>query len=113
MAARLADDAADFFLRVAVIVDETLVSLGLLDGVQVLTLHVFDERDLEGLLVGERAHQPRPLVELRRLRRAPAPLAGNDLAAPFTRPPHPDRRSQALAPPPPQHPDPPRPAQYP
>src|SRR3712207_8693948 len=53
MAPGLVDEFAQRILRVAVIVDQPLVALGLLDRVQVLPLHVLDQRDLERLGVVE------------------------------------------------------------
>ena len=44
-------------------------------------LHVLDDGDLERFLVGQLAHDHRHLVHAGPLRRAPAPLAGDDLEA--------------------------------
>ena len=60
-------------------VDQLLIALGLLDRVEVLALDILDQRDLGGRGVVEIADDRRDSVQLRPLRRAPAPLAGDDL----------------------------------
>ena len=52
---------------------------GFLDRVQVLALDVLDQADAERGLVGHVAHERRHLLEAGHARRAPAPLAGEDL----------------------------------
>src|SRR4051812_46013000 len=81
MAARLVDELAKLLLGVGIIVDEPFIGLGLLDRVEVLALDILDQRDLERLLVAEFAHDGGDFVEPGALRRAPAPLAGDDLEA--------------------------------
>src|SRR6185437_14185254 len=53
--------------------------LGLLERGEVLALDVLDQGDLEGGAIVELLDDDRHLVELRELRGAPAPLAGDDL----------------------------------
>ena len=55
------------------------VAARLLDRVEVLALHVLDDRDLERLVVGDLDRHDRHVVQAGALRRAPAPLAGDDL----------------------------------
>ncbi len=81
MAAALADGVGDVLLGVAEALDQLVVAGRLLDRVEVLALHVLDHGELGDLLVGEVAHDDGHGVERRLLRRAPAPLAGDDLVA--------------------------------
>jgi hypothetical protein len=79
MGPRLADDLGHVFLRAAEVVDHALIATRLFDRGQILALQVLDQRHFERVAVGELAHQRRDLMELRLLRRAPAPLAGDEL----------------------------------
>ena len=81
MAARLVDELAQFLLGVAIILDEAAIGLRFLDRVQILALDILDQGDFERLLVAELADDGGDFVQPRLLRRAPAPLAGDDLEA--------------------------------
>src|SRR6185437_2817265 len=75
----LAGDACDFFLRMIELADKALIAARFLDRIEILALHIFDQRDFERLAVRGLAHQHRHFGELRRRRRAPAPLPGENL----------------------------------
>ena len=77
----LADHLAELALAVAVLVDELLVADRLLERVEVRALDVLDDREFERLLVADVMDDDRHLVQAGPLRRAPAPLAGDDLVA--------------------------------
>src|ERR1051325_9555248 len=79
MAAALADRLRDVLLRVLVLVGERLIAGGLLERIEIGALHVLDDRELERFGVGRLVHDDRHLVQTGALRRAPAPLAGDDL----------------------------------
>src|SRR5579885_697790 len=79
MAAALADGLGEALLRVAELLHEPAVALGFLERAQILALDVLDEGDFERFAVLEFADDDRDFVELCHLRRAPAPLAGDDL----------------------------------
>ena len=81
MAARLVDELAELLLGMAIFVDQPLIGLRLLDRVEVLALDILDQRDFERFVVAELADDRRDFVQPRPLRRAPAPLAGDDLEA--------------------------------
>lgn len=82
VAPALAERARELVLGAVELLGEAAVALGLLDRGEVLALDVLDQRDLERGRVRELLDQHRHLVEPRRLGRAPAPLAGDDLVAP-------------------------------
>src|SRR5215471_9362611 len=79
MAAALADRLGDIALAPPEFLHEPAVGLGLLERRQILALQVFDQRDLQHLGIAERTNDDRDLVQPGALRRAPAPLAGNQL----------------------------------
>ena len=79
VAARLVNQLADLVLRVAVTLDQLPIAFGLLDRVQILALDILDQRQLGDRRFVDLAHDRRDRVEPRALRRAPAPLAGDDL----------------------------------
>src|SRR3978361_1213562 len=81
MAARFVDEPAKLFLGMGIIVDEALIGMRLFDRIEVLALDILNEGDFESFLVAEFTHDRRDFVEARPLRRAPAPLAGDDLEA--------------------------------
>src|SRR5436853_633346 len=81
MAARLVDEPAKLLLGMGIIDNEPLIGLRLLDCVEVLALDILDQRDFERLLVAEFADDRGNFMEPSALRRAPAPLAGDDLEA--------------------------------
>ncbi len=64
--------------------DETTERLGELDRVEVLALHVLDERELEGDVGRDVLHDDHHFTEARLLRCAPPSLAGDDLEAVLT-----------------------------
>ena len=75
------NEPAELLLGVAVIVDQPLISLRLLNCVEVLALDILDQRDFQRLLVAEIADDGGDFVQPRPLGRAPAALAGDDLEA--------------------------------
>ncbi len=79
MAPALADNFCKILLRIAVTLDQELVSLTFFDRVQVLALHVLDDGDFDRLMISERTHDNRHGVKIGKLGRAPAAFAGNDL----------------------------------
>src|SRR5882757_8815732 len=79
MAARFVDELAERFLGMTIVVDQPVIGLGLLDRVQVLTLDILDQRDLQRLGIVELTDDDRHFVEPRSLCRTPAPLASDDL----------------------------------
>ena len=81
MAARLAHQLAERFLRVPEIVHKPLIRLGFLDRIEVAPLDVLDDCQLERLRIVELAHDRRNIVKLCPLRRAPATFPGDDLIA--------------------------------
>jgi hypothetical protein len=79
MRAALADDLRDVVLAVVEFLHQRQVAGRLLDRIQVGALHVLDDGEFERLRVGRLHHRDRHLVQAGALRRAPAPLAGDDL----------------------------------
>src|SRR5215469_12900507 len=79
MAAALADGLGERRLGAPELLHQPVIGLGLLQRRQILALQVLDERDLERLGIGKSTHDDRDLVHADALRRAPAPLAGNQL----------------------------------
>ena len=79
VAAALAERLGQPLLGVAEAVHQLPVALRLLERVEVGALHVLDDRQLEHLGVGERAHHRRQRMHAGELRRPPAALAGDDL----------------------------------
>ena len=77
----LVDELAELLLGMAIVVDQALVGLRLLDRVEVLPLDILDQSDFECLVVAELADDRRYVVQPRPLGRAPAPFAGDDLEA--------------------------------
>ena len=95
MAAALADDLGELLLAVVEALDQLAIARRLFDGVEVGALHVLDDGKLENFFVGEVARDDRNGVQAGLLRRAPAPLAGDDLVAALGRA-HDDRLHEAL-----------------
>src|SRR5215510_6573967 len=81
MAAALADHLGQLLLGIAKALGEIVVTRRLLDSVEVGTLHVFDQRDFEQLLVTQLTDDRRHLMDSGALRGAPAPVAGDNLVA--------------------------------
>ncbi len=81
VAAAFAERAAELFLRVTEFLDEPAIALAFFDRVEVLALDVLDQRDLGRAAIVHLADDHRNLVQLRRLRCTPAPLAGENLVA--------------------------------
>ncbi len=79
MAAALADDFCDFVLTAFELVGESVIALRLLHRVEVFALDVFDDHDLERIGVADIDRHDRHFVQPGDLRRAPAPLACDDL----------------------------------
>src|SRR5690606_15299078 len=70
-------------LRIAMIVDKPLISHGFLDRVQVRSLYVLDDRDLQRDAVVDVAENDRDLAEAGKLRCAPTAFARDDLVPPL------------------------------
>ncbi len=81
MAAALADDLGDVFLAAFEFVGERVIALRLFQRIEVFALHVLDDRELQRVAVVDVDRDDRHLVQACGLRRAPAPLAGDDLEA--------------------------------
>ena len=75
----LADDLRHLLLRVIALLHQRDVAGRLLDRIEVGALHVLDDGEFERLHVGRLDDRDRHLVQAGALRRAPAPLAGDDL----------------------------------
>ena len=79
VAAALADQLRDPVGAVAELAGERVIALRLLHRVEVLALHVLDDRDLQRVAVADIDRNDRHLVQAGALRCAPAPLADDDL----------------------------------
>ena len=79
MRAAAAHHPRNVFLGVLVLVDQALVALRLVDSGEVGPLQVFNQADLQGIQIVDRADDDRHIMELGLLRRPPAPFAGDDL----------------------------------
>ena len=62
-------------------VDELAIGIGGLDRVEILSLEVLDQGELELIAIGELANESRDAVETGRLGRPEAPLTGDELVA--------------------------------
>src|SRR6202030_4841168 len=60
---------------------ECVITLRFLHRIEVLALHVFDDRDLKRVGIADIDRHDRDLVQAGDLRGAPAPLTGDDLKA--------------------------------
>ena len=79
MAAALAERLGEIGLAAAEFAHQPAVGLGFFQRRQILALQVFDEGDFQRLQIAERPDDDRHPVQPGALRRAPAPLAGNQL----------------------------------
>ena len=79
MAAALADRLGEARLGAAELVHQPAVGLGLLERRQILALQILHQRDFDTSESPKRADNDRNLVHPDALRRAPAPLAGDQL----------------------------------
>ena len=79
MAAALAQGARQLLLGVAELVDQPTVAVRFLERREVLALHVFEQRDLQGLAVRQRVDHDRQLVAAGELSGPPTPFPGDDL----------------------------------
>src|SRR5215216_3716110 len=79
MATRLVYEFGDVFLSMAVPLDELLVALRLLNGIEVLSLHIFNEGDLGRGGIVDLSHERGNGMKLSALSRSPTPLASDDL----------------------------------
>jgi hypothetical protein len=79
MAAALADCLGDLSLAVPELLHQAAVGLRLLERGQILALQILDERDLQDLGIAKRPDDDRHFVQSGALRRAPPPLAGDQL----------------------------------
>ena len=77
----LAQLARGLLLRITAFLHEAADGGGLLDGVEVLTLQVFDQRGLHLLLVGHAAHDTGHRLQPRQTRGAVTALARDDAVA--------------------------------
>lgn len=77
--AAASDARGDFLLGEGELAGEAGVGLGLLDGVEIGALEVFDERELEDLSVGSLADDGGRVGEAEACGGAPAALAGDEL----------------------------------
>src|SRR3546814_6090166 len=84
MAAALVNQPAQLLLAMTEIGDQSLKALRLFNRVEIGALDVFNQRKLEARGIVKFADDRRNLVKSRRLRRPPAPLAGNDRSAEHT-----------------------------
>ena len=75
----LADDLRHLLLRVIALLHQRDIAGRFLDRIEVGALHVLDDGEFERLHVGRIDDGDRHLVQAGALRRAPAPLAGDDL----------------------------------
>jgi hypothetical protein len=82
-------------LRIAEFADQFLVAGCLLDGIEIGALHVLDDGVFQRGLVVRLDDHDRHFVQSRLLRRAPAPLAGDDLVGVGAGPTHDDRLNDA------------------
>src|SRR5437868_15256594 len=78
MTARFVDDPTDLVLRMAVALDQLAVAIRLLERIEILALDILDQRELRRGRFVDLANDRRNGVEPCPLRRAPAPLAGDD-----------------------------------
>src|SRR6185437_5703355 len=78
MAAAFADFLRHLLLREFEPLHEFVIGGGFFNGVEICALNIFDDGDFERLGVVHVAYDDRHLVELRHLRGAPAPFAGDD-----------------------------------
>ena len=67
----------DLFLREMEIFGQFLKGVGLLDGIQILALEIFNQRHLQRRFFRHVAHDDRHAAQLSPLRRSPAALARN------------------------------------
>ena len=59
-------------------INQALDRLGLLERIQILALNILDQRDREGLFVGDFALDHRDVIQTRQLGSAPASLPRNN-----------------------------------
>jgi hypothetical protein len=76
-----ADAFRDRFLRQMEFVGQAAIRLRFFDGIQILALNVFDQRDFEHLVVRDLAMDDGDFEETGALRGAPPALAGDDFGA--------------------------------
>ena len=81
MRSALADDFGEIILRVIEFVDQAFVALGLFERRQILPLHVFNQAEFERFAIRQFAQDRRHFVKTNKLRRSPAPFAGDDLVS--------------------------------
>ena len=79
MAATFADHPGDIFMASVVFAREALISARLLQRIEIGTLHIFDNRELECFRVARFDHAHGHIVQASALRGAPAPFARDDL----------------------------------
>ena len=81
IASALADDLGDLFLAVVKLLHQRAIAFRLFQRIEIGALHVLDDRKLQRFRIGRLDDDDRHLVQAGALRRAPAPLAGDDLEA--------------------------------
>ena len=94
--ARLADRRGGVLLRHVIGLNERFVTLGLFDGVQVLALKVFHQRQLHGLLIRNIPHDDGCLGQARHPAGTPTALTGHDEIAVHPVGPHRDGLQQTV-----------------
>ena len=75
----LADDLRDLVLAVVEFIHQRQIARRLFDRIEIGALHVLDDGEFERLRVSRFHHRDRHFVQAGALRRAPAPLTGDDL----------------------------------
>src|SRR5690625_635780 len=78
-----ADGPRQLFLGVPELGHETMVALGFLHRVEILTLHVLDQSKFQRLSIAQLTDEYSYLVQLRFLGRAPAPFPRDNLVFPW------------------------------
>ena len=89
-----AHPAGELLLGDAQVVDESGTGPGLLHRIEVLADHVLDQGGLQALVLGRGPDNGRDAVDARLLRRAPAPLTGDELVPPVLERPDDQRLEQ-------------------
>ena len=79
MAAALADRFGEARLAAPELAHQAAIGFGFLERREIGALQILDQRDLDHLGIAEAADEDRDLVQPDALRRAPAPLAGDQL----------------------------------
>ena len=81
MAAAFADSLGQLCLRIGELIDKPLISFSFFDRIEIGTLDIFDQANLQSGDIIDRLNNHRHLVQPRLLRGTPAPFTGNDFEA--------------------------------